>query len=76
MFGSAFLFDVLGEIGDLVVQVFDFAGEMDILRVSGVRLEECVSFGFQIVAFLFPKTCGSNHVMDLGISVHPFFALG
>ena len=44
MFGAAFLFDVLGEIGDLVVEVFDFAGEMDILRVSYVGFKESVSF--------------------------------
>ena len=44
MFGAAFLFDVLGKIGNLVVEVFDFASEMDILRVLCVGFKESVSF--------------------------------
>ena len=44
LLGAAFLFDVLGKLGNLVVEVFDFASEMDILRVFCVGFKESVSF--------------------------------
>jgi hypothetical protein len=33
LLGAAFLFDVLGAVGDFVVDGFDFAGEVEILRI-------------------------------------------
>jgi hypothetical protein len=40
------LFDVDGAVGDFVVEGFDFVGEMDVLRVLRVGLEQGVSLGF------------------------------
>ena len=72
LLGAAFLFDVLGAVGDCVVDGFDFAGEVEILRISCVGLEQGVSLGFQVVAFLFPNTASSNHGLNLGTSVRSF----
>ena len=72
MLGASFLFDVLGAVGDFVVDGFDFAGEVEILRVLGVGGEEPVSPGLQIVSLLFPNTSGGNHGYDLGTSVRSF----
>ena len=72
LLGAAFLFDVQGAVGDFVVEVFDFAGEVEILRVFSVSREERVPLGLQVVAFLFPNTGSSNHGYNLGTSVRSF----
>jgi hypothetical protein len=72
LLGAAFLFHVLGAFGDFVVEGFDFAGEVKVLRVLGVGFEQRVSLGLQIVAFLFPDTGYGNHGFNLGSSVRYF----
>jgi hypothetical protein len=63
---------VLGAIGDFVVDGFDFAGEVKILRVLCVRGEERVPSDFQVIVFLLPNTCSSNHGFNSGMSVRLF----
>jgi hypothetical protein len=72
LLGAALLLDVLGAVGDFVIDGFDFAGEMDVLRVLCVGREQRVSLGFQVVAFLFPNTGSNNHRINLGTSVRSF----
>ena len=75
LLGAAFLFDVLGAVGDFVVEILDFAGEVEILRVFGVGREERVPLGFQVVAFLLPNTGSSNHGLNLGNQCALFYGL-
>jgi hypothetical protein len=76
LLGAAFLFDVLGAVGDFIIEGFDFSGEVKILRVFGVGGEERIPLGFQFVAFLFPDTGSSNHGFNLGTSVRLFMVCG
>jgi hypothetical protein len=54
--GTAFLFDMLGAIGDFVVDFLDFECEVKFLGVLGVFFEKRVTPGFQIVAFFLPDS--------------------
>jgi hypothetical protein len=60
--GTAFLLDVLGAVGNFVVDLLDFEREVKLLGVLGVFFEERVAFGFQIVAFFLPDSCYCQHV--------------
>ncbi len=71
--GAAFLFHVLGAIGDFVVDFFDFEREVKILGMLCVFFEERIAFGFQVVAFFLPGTGHSKHVIVPGNSVRHFW---
>jgi hypothetical protein len=61
LFGAAFLFDVLGAVGDFIVEGFDFAGQGKIVGIFGVGIEERVSFRFQGIAFFLPDAGDGDH---------------
>jgi hypothetical protein len=67
---------VLGAVGDFVIDVFDFAGEMKVLRILGVAFEEGVPLLFKVVAFLLPETGNCHHGVDLRTSVRSFVVGG
>jgi hypothetical protein len=63
---------VLGAIGNFVVDLFNFEGEVKFLGMLCVFFEKRVTFGFQVVAFFLPDTRNCQHVIGLSSSVHPF----
>lgn len=73
MLGAAFLFDVLGAIGDFVVEAFDFQSETEILGMLCVFFEERIPLGFQIVAFFLPDTGFGEHARTPQMECAPLF---
>ena len=63
---------VLSAIGNFVIDLFDFEGEVKFFGVFCVFFEKRVTFGFQVVAFFFPDTSNSQHVIALMSSVRSF----
>jgi hypothetical protein len=61
-FRTAFLFDVLGAVGNFVVDLFDFEGEVKFLGMFRILFEERVALGLQVVAFFLPDSCYCQHV--------------
>ena len=43
---SSFLFYLLGELGNFVIDRFDFSSQVKILRVPGIGFEQRVPLGF------------------------------
>src|SRR5713101_4566298 len=72
LLGASFLFDVRRAFGNFVIDVFNFAGEVKILGISGVGLEERVSPCFQVVTLFLPVTGNCLHGFGLGTSVRSF----
>ena len=70
--GAAFVFHVLGAIGDFIVDLLDFQSEMKFFRMFCVFLEKRISFSFQVVAFFLPDPCNCEHVIVSATSVHAF----
>ena len=72
--GAAFLFDVLGAIGNFVVEALDFQSETKILGMLCIFFEERIPLGFQIVAFFLPDTGFGEHAKTPRWSVRLFLA--
>lgn len=70
--GASFMLYVLGAIGDFVIDLLDFKGEVKFIGMLCVFFEKRVTFGFQVVAFFLPDTCNCEHVVTLASSVRSF----
>jgi len=70
--GTAFLLDVLGAIGNFVVDFFDFEREMKFLGMFCVLFEKRVALGLEVVAFFLPDSCYCQHVNGPLRSVRSF----
>jgi hypothetical protein len=55
---TVFLRHLLSAFCDLIINFLDFQGEMNVVRMLCVSLEQQISFGFQLIPLFLPNSRG------------------